>query len=319
MTWRQDDRGVWHGPRAAHDAHAENFRRVDRIANTPGERERLTAQRFREEADKAEAAAIGAATTDEERKALTAQAAEFRRTAAEQMKGAEHKTMRDRAKALRKAFREKFAMLAGEYAESQSEKYPTEYREKEGTRLLRAMSMAEAELSVAIQQWHFGQKVEAARLRHLTPTGDVASETRRLREQQEVDQLAAQFPTRTQARSTLIPLAKEYLAAGNVDRASVYFHAAQKVGSYDGTLERDIEAALDLSVPHRRSAVEIEVAAQDEFELSRKDIAEQKVLHKVGDLQEQARQSTIAKMAQWKRQREAAFLLSESGIELPPE
>ena len=75
---------------------------------------------------------------------------------------------------------------------------------------------------------------------------------------------------------------------------------------------------LDRVVPHRRQAVEIEVAAQDEFELSRKDIADQKVLHKVGDLQEQARQSTVAKMAAFKRQREAAFLLQENGIELPP-
>ena len=178
------------------------------------------------------------------------------------------------------------------------------------------MSLAEAELSVAVIQWSHGQKVEAARLRHVDPVGDQATETRRLRELQEVDQLAAANPSKQQAKNTLIPLAKEYLANGNVDRAAVYLKAAVKSGAYDGTLERDLETALDRVVPHRRQAVEIEVAAQDEFELALKDVAEQKVLYKVGDAQEQVRASTAAKMAAFKREREAAFLLEESNIDL---
>ena len=72
-----------------------------------------------------------------------------------------------------------------------------------------------------------------------------------------------------------------------------------------------------LSVPHRRQAIEIEIAAQDEFELARRDVAEAKVVHKLGNLQEQARQSTRLKMADYKRQQEAEVLKQELGIELP--
>ena len=312
MTDYLDDRGVWRSTRPNRSSRSRG------ISTAPGERERQMAQRFHEEADKA-LAAIGAATSDDERASLTAQAAEFRQMADEQLKGAEFKTMRTKAKELRKAFREKFAKLAGEYKESQDEKYPEEYRAKEGDRLLRAMSMAEAELQVAIVQWTHGQKVEAARLRHVDPVGDQATETRRLREMQEVDQLAAQYPTKTQAGNTLIPLAREFLANGNVDRASVFLKAAVKSGAYDGTLERDLNTALDRVVPNRRQAVEIEVAAQDEFELAMKDVADQRVLHKVGDAQEQVRASTAAKMAAYRREREAKFLLEESNIELPTE
>ena len=94
MTDYLDERGVWRRSRPSRASRPGR-------SNTPGEYERLIAQRFREEADKA-LAAIDTASNDEERAALTAQAAEFRQIADEQMKGAEFKTMRTKAKELRK-------------------------------------------------------------------------------------------------------------------------------------------------------------------------------------------------------------------------
>lgn len=227
-------------------------------------------------------------------------------------------TMRTKAKDLRKEFRAKFAFLAGEYQESQDEKYFVEFREKEGDRVLKAMSLLEATLQVAIVQWSHGQRVEAAMLRHVDPVGNPAEETRRLREVLEVDQLAAANPSRQQAMNTLIPQARDYLANGQVDRAQVFLKAAVKAGAYDGTLERDLNTALDRVVPNRRRAVEIEVAAADEVDLALRDVASQRVLHKVGDQQEQVRASTALKMAAYKREREAAILLAESNIDLGP-
>jgi hypothetical protein len=70
-------------------------------------------------------------------------------------------------------------------------------------------------------------------------------------------------------------------------------------------------------VPHRRQAVEIEVMAQDELELSRRDIAASRVAHKIGTPVEQIRASNHMKMADYQRQREAPVLAQELGIELP--
>lgn len=225
---------------------------------------------------------------------------------------------RDKARALRKAFREQFGALAQRYEASQSDRYPEEYRQREGDAIRREMIAAETQLSREILLWSRSLRGEAAQLRQQDPPLDAAAETRRLREQLEVASLAEQFPSKVQAQNFLLPQARAALQGGNVDRARVYFEAARRQAAHDGELERDIEHTLDRVVPHRRKAIELEVTATDELELSRRDIAQMKLVHRLGTPQEQARASTAVKMADFKREREAAFLKDESGIELPP-
>jgi hypothetical protein len=256
-------------------------------------------------------------TTDPER--LAAIAKQTERLSARRRRLAntlEVEVMRDKAKALRKEFKAKFAMLAGKYSASQDDRYPQEYRDREGAAILREMNILEATLSRDLILWSHGQKVEAARLRQIEPELDAAGETRKLREALEVDQLAKTYPSKTQAKNFLLPIAREALQAGNLAKARKHFAAAQQVGAFDGELERGINAALDMADPNRRKAVEVEVAAADELELGRRDVAAQRVLHQIGTQQELARASTVQKMADFKRKREAEFLLQESGIEL---
>ncbi len=225
---------------------------------------------------------------------------------------------RDRARALRKDFRARSATIAQQYHASQLDQYPPEYRAREGERILREYRFAEATLASEMQKWNYAQQVEAARLRHLEPMGDTATETRRLRERMEIAELTEQYrDNKVQASNTLIPQAREYLANGNLDRARVLFEAAKNVGAHDGSLEAAIERALDASVPHRRKAVEIAVAAQDEFELSRRDIAAARLAHRIGTQQELVRAGTAVQMADYKRRQEAPVLAREFGIELP--
>ncbi|MGH2511910.1 MAG: hypothetical protein ACRDGQ_04405 [Candidatus Limnocylindrales bacterium] len=70
-------------------------------------------------------------------------------------------------------------------------------------------------------------------------------------------------------------------------------------------------------MPHRRQAVEIAVAAQDEFELPRRDVAAARLIHEIGTPQEILRASTAVQMADYKRQRETPALPRELEIELP--
>lgn len=224
---------------------------------------------------------------------------------------------RDTARAIRKEFRSKVDRLAQQFHASQSEQYPAEYRAREGERILKEISFAEASLATEMQKWNYAQQVEAARLRHLDPVGSPAEESRRLSERMDMLALAERYPAPAQARNILIPQAREFLANGNISKASVYFEAARKVGVYDGTVEKAIEDALDRTVPHRRQAIEIAVAAQDEFELSRRDVAAARLTHKIGTQQELVRASTAVQMADFKRQREAPVLAKELGIELP--
>jgi hypothetical protein len=229
----------------------------------------------------------------------------------------EVKVNRDKARALRKTFREQFAAIAARYAESQSDRYPIEYRQREGASILKELAALETSHSREMLLWHHGQRTEAARLRASDPVGDSATETRRLREQMEANALADQYPSRAQARNILLPEAWRLLGAGNLDGAQKYLAAARKVGAEDGNLDREINRLLDVSVPHRRQAVEIEVMAQDELELSRRDIAASRVAHKIGTPVEQIRASNVMKMADYQRQREAPILAQELGIELP--
>ena len=295
--------------------------RIDRI---PGERERLAAERFLLEEDRVLAQLDRLAIVDpgnESRRGhLEQRAAEFRRFADEQLKAMEgaRRMSRDKARTLRKAFRDQYATIAAKYKESQSERYPAAYRQREGAAILKELSLLEATLSRDMLLWHYGQRVEAARLRQQDPPLDAAGETRRLREQLEVASLAEQYPTRAQARNFLLPQARVALSGGNVDRARVFFDAARRVQAYDGDLERDINATLDRVVPHRRQAVEIEVIAADELELARRDAAAAKVGHEIGSPLEQIRASNIVQMADYKRQREAPILKEEHGIDLPP-
>jgi hypothetical protein len=57
--------------------------------------------------------------------------------------------------------------------------------------------------------------------------------------------------------------------------------------------------------------------AQDELELSRRDIAASKVALGIGAQQEQARALTAMKLADYRREREAVILKEEGGIEPP--
>lgn len=229
----------------------------------------------------------------------------------------EVKVSRDKARAMRKEFRQKYAAVAARYAESQSDRYPIEFRQREGAAILKELAALETSHSREMLLWHHGQRTEAARLRASDPVGDPAVEMRRLREQMEANALAEQYPSRAQARNILLPEAWRFLGAGNLDGAQKYLAAARKVGAEDGHLDREINRLLDASVPHRRQAVEIEVMAQDELELSRRDIAASRVAHKIGTDQELVRASTTMKMADYQRQREAPVIAQELGIELP--
>jgi len=224
---------------------------------------------------------------------------------------------RAQARAIRRKFRDDFQRLAMEYAAAQDERYPREYREQEQSRVLKEVNRLEALLTHRMLVWNRERRAEADRVRHADPVGDAATETRRLREQMEIGNLAEQFPSAVQGRNILLPEAWKFLNAGNVERAQVYVQAARKVGAQDGTIDREINRLLDATVPHRRKAVEIEVAAADEVELARRDVAEMRLLHKVGSDTELVRASTAVKMHDYKRAREADILQREHGIELP--
>lgn len=45
---------------------------------------------------------------------------------------------------MRKAFRQQYAAVAARYAESQSERYPIEYRQREGAAILKELNLLEA-------------------------------------------------------------------------------------------------------------------------------------------------------------------------------
>ena len=131
--------------------------------------------------------------------------------------------------------------------------------------------------------WHHGQRVEAARLRASDPVGDPATETRRLREQMEADALADRYATRIEAQNHLLPEAWRLLNAGNLDRAQMYAGgSAEASAPRTATFDREVNRLLDATVPHRRQAVEIEVMAADELELSRRDVAASRLAHKIG-------------------------------------
>lgn len=287
-------------------------RRMDSIR---GERQRLAAIRLLE-AEAVVLARLGVTTNEAQRAWLETQAADLRRYANEEMKEAESGMSRDRARDLRKAFREKFQKVAACYQEAQSDKYPEDFRRRETETALREMRMLEAQFQNDVIVWPHGQQVEAARLRHAEPTLDAAGEMRRLRETMEVEALTKRFPSKVQMQNFALPIARQALAAGNVGKARVHNEAAQRLGAFDGSIERGINSALDRDEPNRRKAIEIEVEAADELELSRRAIAEARVLHKINSPQEQAAASTAVKMADFKRQQEAVVLREESGIEL---
>jgi vacuolar-type H+-ATPase subunit H len=229
----------------------------------------------------------------------------------------EVKVSRDKARTLRKEFREKFAAIAQRYTESQLDKYPIEFRQREGAAILKELDALDAALSRGMLLWHYGQKVEAARLRATDPIGDAAAETRRLRERMEADALAEQYPSRAQARNLLLPEAERLMNAGNLDAAQVYLAAARKVGGDTSRLDLAVNRLLDRTVPHRRQAVEIEVMAADEMELARRDAAAQRLAYKVGSPTDLVRASNTVQMADYKRRQEAPILKQELGIELP--
>lgn len=295
----------------------ESAQEQARIDAVPGQRARLTALLLCAE-ERTVRARIEAATDAGERARLTERADEFRRMADQHKEEGERQMNSTKGRELRKTFREQFGALAARYKESQSDRYPEDFRQREGATILREMSLAETNLNREMLLWHRSQQIEAARLKHLDPPLDAAGETRRLREQMEVGELAEQHPTKIEAKKFLLPRAREALNAGNVDRARVFYEAAKRREAHDAALEREIEATLDRVVPHRQQAVSLAVLAADQFELARKDVAQMRVTYEIGTPQELARASTAVQMADFKRQREAVFLREESGIELPP-
>ena len=133
----------------------------------------------------------------------------------------------------------------------------------------------------------------------------------------EANALAERCPTKIEAQNHLLPEAWRLLNAGNIDRAEMYAAAARKRGAEDGTFDREVNRLLDSTLPHRRQAVEVEVMAADELELSRRDVAAQRLAHKIGTPVELVRASNTVKLADYKRQQEAPVLKQELGIELP--
>jgi hypothetical protein len=156
-----------------------------------------------------------------------------------------------------------------------------------------------------------------ARLRATDPVSDPATETRRLRGQMEADALADRYATRIEAQNHLLPEAWRLLNAGNIDKAQMYAAAARKRGAVDGTFDREVNRLLDATVPHRRQAVEVEVAAADELELSRRDVAKARLAYKIGTPIELVRASNTVQMAEYKRKQEAPVLKEQLGIDLP--
>ena len=226
---------------------------------------------------------------------------------------------RDKARELRKAYQAAFDKLAAKLTESQSDRYPVEFRQREGASIRQEMVRLEVAFNREMLLWHHSQKVEASVLRQQTPTLDAAGETRRLREQMEVDSLAKQYPSKVQAQNFLIPQARAALDGGNLDRAQVFFAAAKQSGYTDGALERDINITLDRVVPHRHQAIELEVMAADEVELARRDVAKALLVHEgVGTPAERIRASNTVQMVEYKRSQEAPILKEQHGIELPP-
>ena len=162
----------------------------------------------------------------EHRDALMQQMAELgvehRRVQQEVLREQEVRMSRSKAREMRKAFRDQSAAVAARYKESQSDRYPAEYRQREGAAIRKELDLLEAQHSRDMLLWHHSQRVEAARLRAADPVADPATETRKLRERMEADALAAQYPSRTQARNILLPEAERLLNAGNIDAAQVH-------------------------------------------------------------------------------------------------
>jgi hypothetical protein len=250
-------------------------------------------------------------------KQMTALGVERRKVQREVLREQEVRMSRQKARELRKTFREQYAATAARYRESQRDVYPQEFREREGASILKELSLIEASHSRDMLLWHHAQRVEAARLRAADPVGDPAQETRRLREQMEVSALAERYPSHVEARNHLLPEAWRRLNAGNVGGAQVYAEAARKRGVEDGNLDHEINRVLDNIVPHRKQAVEIEVTAADELELSRRDIAAAHRDHKIGTPVELVRADNAVQMADYKRRLEAPRIKQELGVELP--
>lgn len=151
--------------------------------------------------------------------------------------------MTKKAKAIRETFRKQFRDLASQFHESQSEQYPQAYRDTEGARIKQEMRRLEAQFQNDMIVWSHRQRVEVARLRAVDPPGDAATETRRLREQMEAGSLAEQFPSPVQARNMLVPEARRYLNAGNMNRAQVQATARGPVRSRSRVRARGVANA----------------------------------------------------------------------------
>jgi hypothetical protein len=212
--------------------------------------------------------------------------------------------MTTKAKELRETFRKRFRDLANEYHETQSDRYPQEFRDREGARVKQAMRHLEAQFQNDLILWQHSQRVEVAKLRASDPPADTATEMRRLREQIEVSALVEQYPSAVQGRNILLPEAWRLLSGGNAERAQVYVAAAQRVGAHDGRAEQEINRLLDATVPHRKKAVELDLSISREVELARIDLAEAKVEGRVGTPQELSSASTAAKVAAYQLRRE---------------
>src|SRR5688500_17802779 len=107
--------------RAKWAEHARRRREVEDIARQEGGPQRMRAEAFlRREVEIL--ARIDSSTNDGERAYLHEQAAALRQLADDEMKEARVKMSRDKARELRKAFRQKFSTLAAKYAASQDDR-----------------------------------------------------------------------------------------------------------------------------------------------------------------------------------------------------
>lgn len=208
---------------------------------------------------------------------------------------------RDKARELRQAFEKKYATLARELNTSQDEKFPKEYRDREKERLTQQLAMVESQYRRQMLIWGHAERTRAAVLRNSDPVQDAATETRRLRQQMEINALAEQFKGRTLARNYLLPEARRFIELGLWDKAGVYLEAAIKNGAHDGRAVKELNAIKDEQIPERKRAIAIEQAVAEETRDMFLSIDTLKVDNKIGSRQEQVRASTGRKLREWQK------------------
>ncbi len=202
-----------------------------------------------------------------------------------------------------------------------NERLPVEFRAMVREQRLaaeREYHFADDRARGAIEEWRAEQVREAQQLYHSDPSGDAASETHALRRSMEVTALAQRYASAGEisVKNHLVAEGHRLVAMGAFDKAQIYHEAATRLGVEDPRLAQQITAHLDRTLPHRVQAREQMLAIQSEVDALRLDVVRDRVLHRIGNSSEAARDSTLLKITEWKLGREDEILRKE-GLEPP--